>query len=42
MNAVALEHGSLWRPGDLAVLLVWGLGGLLIALRRFRWEPQAA
>jgi ABC-2 type transport system permease protein len=42
VNAVALEHRSLWRPADLAVLLGWGLAGLLIAIRRFRWEPQAA
>jgi ABC-2 type transport system permease protein len=26
---------------NLAVLGVWALGGLLIAVRRFSWEPQA-
>jgi ABC-2 type transport system permease protein len=25
---------------DLAVLAVWGLGGLLLAQRSFRWEPR--
>jgi ABC-2 type transport system permease protein len=42
VRAVALNHGSLWRPTDIAVLLAWGIGGLLVATRRFRWEPQAA
>jgi ABC-2 type transport system permease protein len=42
VNAVALEHGSLWRPVDLAVLLAWGVAGIVLAARRFRWEPQAA
>ncbi|MDQ5894786.1 MAG: Transport permease protein [Actinomycetota bacterium] len=26
--------------GELAVVAVWGLGGLLIALRYFRWTPR--
>jgi hypothetical protein len=26
---------------DLLVLAVWGAAGLLIALRRFSWAPQA-
>jgi ABC-2 type transport system permease protein len=25
----------------IAVLLAWGLGALLVSLRRFRWEPRA-
>jgi ABC-2 type transport system permease protein len=41
-DAVALEHGRLWRPGDLAVLLLWGIAGLAVAAKRFKWEPQAA
>jgi ABC-2 type transport system permease protein len=28
--------------GDVASLALWGLAGLLIAGRHFRWEPQAA
>ncbi len=42
----ALSHGFLpgrtgvdW--GDLAVLAAWGVGGLVVALRRFRWTPVA-
>ncbi len=32
--------GSSWT--DIGVLLLWGAVGLAIALRTFRWEPQAA
>ncbi len=28
------------NAGDVAVLLLWGLAGLRIATKRFRWEPQ--
>jgi ABC-2 type transport system permease protein len=31
--------GWAWR--DLAVIAIWGLAGLRIATRRFRWEPGA-
>jgi ABC-2 type transport system permease protein len=31
--------GVAW--GDLAILAAWGLGGLVVALRRFRWTPAA-
>ena len=33
------EDGSGLRLGDLAVIAAWGVLGVLIALRRFRWEP---
>jgi ABC-2 type transport system permease protein len=43
----AISHGFLpgstgvaW--GDLAILAAWGLGGLAVALKRFRWTPAAA
>jgi len=26
---------------DLLILAIWGVGGLLIALRRFKWSPQS-
>jgi ABC-2 type transport system permease protein len=26
--------------GDLAVVAAWGLLGVTVALRRFRWEPH--
>jgi ABC-2 type transport system permease protein len=32
--------GSGLRWGDLAVLAVWGVAGLVIAVRRFRWLPR--
>jgi ABC-2 type transport system permease protein len=31
--------GVAW--GDLAIVAAWGLAGLAIALRRFRWTPAA-
>jgi ABC-2 type transport system permease protein len=30
--------GIAW--GDLAVVVLWGIGGLLVALRFFRWTPR--
>jgi ABC-2 type transport system permease protein len=30
-----------WSAGDLAVIAGWGVAGLWIAARRFRWEPAA-
>jgi ABC-2 type transport system permease protein len=31
--------GSGFRGGDLTVIAAWTLAGLLVAVRRFRWEP---
>jgi len=28
-----------WSPGNLAVIAAWGVGGLIVAMRRFRVEP---
>ena len=33
------EDGSGFRLGDLAVLAAWGVAGVALALRWFRWEP---
>ena len=33
--------GSGWRPGDLAVVLAWGVVGMLVAARRFAWAPRS-
>lgn len=33
--------GSGFSLADLAVVAAWGAGGLLVALRRFRWLPAA-
>jgi len=27
---------------DLLILVIWGVAGLLVALWRFSWSPQAA
>lgn len=35
-----LATGSGIDLGDLAVLLGWGLAGLMLAVRYFRWEPR--
>jgi ABC-2 type transport system permease protein len=32
--------GAGFEPGNLAVVAAWGLFGLLIAVRFFRWEPR--
>lgn len=34
--------GTGLTTANVAVLAAWGLGGLVFAARRFRWEPQAA
>jgi ABC-2 type transport system permease protein len=41
MNAIYLHGRQIWdRPGSVAVLAAWGVAGLAVALRRFRWEPR--
>lgn len=41
VKASALEGDAVWtRPGAVAVVALWGLVGLAVAIRRFRWEPQ--
>jgi ABC-2 type transport system permease protein len=41
INAVYLHGQVLWkRPTDIAVLAAWGVAGILIAMRKFRWEPR--
>jgi ABC-2 type transport system permease protein len=38
--AIYLHGERFWsKPGAIAVLAAWGLGGGILALRRFRWEP---
>jgi ABC-2 type transport system permease protein len=32
-------HGAGFAPADLLVVAAWGVGGLLVALRRFSWVP---
>ncbi|HSS08934.1 MAG TPA: ABC transporter permease [Acidimicrobiales bacterium] len=33
-------QGSGFKWSSLSVMAVWGVAGLLVAARRFRWEPQ--
>jgi ABC-2 type transport system permease protein len=33
---------SPWAWGDLKVVGIWGVGGAVVALRRFAWEPRRA
>lgn len=38
---VLLQGAEIWsEPEAVAVIAAWGLAGLLVALRSFRWEPQ--
>ena len=40
---VMLHGHELWsRPGAVLWVAGWGIGGLLVAIRRFRWEPREA
>lgn len=32
---------SAWRPVDLAIVAAWGVAGLVVASRRFRWSPRS-
>jgi ABC-2 type transport system permease protein len=38
---IAIHNQQIWdRPGDVAVIAVWGLAGAFFAARRFQWEPR--
>lgn len=38
---VMVRHHHLWaEPGSIAVVLAWGLIGLVAAIRGFRWQPR--
>ena len=40
VNTVYLRGDAIWtKPWDLAALAAWGVGGLIVAIVRFRWEP---
>jgi ABC-2 type transport system permease protein len=40
-NAVYLNRDHVWsKPGAIAAVLAWGGGGLVVAIRRFGWEPR--
>jgi ABC-2 type transport system permease protein len=41
MKDVLLRNEQIWTNwADIAVVAAWGLAGLLVAVRRFRWEPH--
>ncbi|HEX2240684.1 MAG TPA: ABC transporter permease [Actinomycetota bacterium] len=33
-------RGSGWEPGHLAIVILWGVVGVFIAVRFFTWEPR--
>ena len=40
ITGVFIDDDAIWtRPGAIAVLLLWGALGAVIAARQFRWEP---
>jgi hypothetical protein len=39
-TGAGLTVGSGFEWGDLAIVALWGLGGLLVAIRYFRWTPR--
>jgi len=40
---VMVDHQHLWSDSSsLAVVLAWGIAGLLAAVRTFRWQPREA
>jgi ABC-2 type transport system permease protein len=41
INAIYLRGHAIWtKPLALAVLAAWGVGGLIVAVFKFRWEPR--
>jgi ABC-2 type transport system permease protein len=41
MRDIVLRNVEIWsRPEAVAIVAAWGVGGLVVALRRFRWEPR--
>jgi ABC-2 type transport system permease protein len=34
--------GNGFRWHDLGVIALWAVGGTIVAVRRFQWEPRAA
>lgn len=41
MRDIVLHHEQIWTNWtDVAVVAAWGLFGLVVTLKRFRWEPQ--
>jgi hypothetical protein len=41
-RSIATGSGTGLTASNVALLAAWGLVGLVLAARTFRWEPQAA
>ena len=40
VRGVMLHGHEIWMyPGSIAVIAAWGLLGVVLAIRGFRWEP---
>jgi ABC-2 type transport system permease protein len=39
-NAYFTPTGSGWRGGDLLVIAIWGVAGVVLAIVTFSWEPR--
>ena len=41
VRAIMLDGDAIWTQGtNVAVLAAWGLAGVIVAVRAFRWEPH--
>ena len=41
VNAIYLHDRALWsKPEAILMLVAWGIGGLVVAVLKFRWEPR--
>jgi len=41
INAIYLHGQQIWdRPRAVAILVAWGIFGMAVAIRKFRWEPR--
>jgi len=43
INGIYLHGQQIWdRPRAVALLIAWGIFGMVVAIRKFRWEPREA
>jgi ABC-2 type transport system permease protein len=41
INGIYLHGQQIWdRPRAVALLIAWGIFGMVVAIRKFRWEPR--
>jgi ABC-2 type transport system permease protein len=42
VHGAYLDDAAVWsKPGAIAVILAWGLAGVVVAVLRFGWQPRA-